>query len=66
MGAQYIARMTGVGSRGASHKIRDGWSYADISNARTGCGIQGPFSIEHLGSGRDLPVTCQRSGCKGA
>jgi hypothetical protein len=63
MGAQYIARVT---DRGASHTIREGWSYDRISEARTGCGIKGSFAVEHLQSGRELPVTCKRPGCKGA
>jgi hypothetical protein len=68
MGAQYVARFQG-GEKGkhssVTHKIRDGWSYDNISNARTGCGMSGPFAVEHLQSGRDLPVTCRRTGCDG-
>jgi hypothetical protein len=63
MEAQYVARVTG---KGATHKIRDGWAYSNISNARTGCGIKGPFSIEHYQSGRKITVTCQRAGCAGS
>lgn len=64
--ATYVARFSG-GERGkpgaTTHAIRDGWSYDRIGQARTGCGLSGPFTIEHLQSGRGLVVTCQRPGC---
>lgn len=55
MKRQYVARLR---RNGRTHAIRDGWSYSNISNARTGCGIKGPFGIEHLQSGTELSVTC--------
>ena len=63
MEAQYIARKN---DNCESHTVRDGWTYSNISDARTGCGIKGPFAIEHLQSGRGLPVTCRRAGCDGS
>lgn len=66
MGAQYIARVPAQGSKGATHTIRDGWSYSRISDARTGCGIKGPLTVEHMASGRPLEVTCRRPGCTGS
>lgn len=65
MEAQYVARMDGSKSDSTTHKVRDGWSYDRITEARTGCGIKGPFSIEHYGSGRLITVTCRRLGCRG-
>jgi hypothetical protein len=55
MKAQYVARLA---HNGRTHKIRKGWSYSNISNARTGCGRKGPFGIEHMHSGTEIAVTC--------
>lgn len=62
MASQYVATVNGSKT---THGIRDGWSYDQISKARTGCGITGPFAVEHMMSGAPLAVTCKRSGCKG-
>jgi hypothetical protein len=59
--AEYVARLT---YNGRTHDIQPGWSYADIGNARTKCGVKGPFPIESLASGRPLKVTCKK--CTGA
>ncbi|MGW0868238.1 hypothetical protein [Streptomyces sp. FR1] len=53
--AEYVARFT---HNGKAHDIQPGWSYANISNARTKCGMNGPFATESLASGRLLDVTC--------
>ncbi|QDN54057.1 hypothetical protein [Streptomyces sp. S1D4-20] len=53
--ATYVARPA---RNGATHDLQPGWSYANISNARTKCGIKGPFAIESLRSGSPLTVTC--------
>lgn len=59
MDAQYVAR---YGRSKVTHSIREGWSYDDISNARTACcGRKGPFSVEHLQSGTPLAVTCSHA-----
>lgn len=53
--ATYVARPE---ANGATHDLQPGWSYANISGARTKCGIEGPFAIESLQSGNPLKVTC--------
>lgn len=66
MEAQYVATVPGNSRDSATrHKIRDGWSYDRISEARTGCGIKGPLAVEHMQSGKELTVTCKRRGCDG-
>lgn len=62
MEAQHVATFNG---NKTTHKIRDGWSYDRISQARTGCGIKGSFAVEHWQSGRLIKVTCRRAGCGG-
>lgn len=57
--AQYAARFT---PNGKTHVIRDGWSYARISDARTTCGRKGPFGVEHYASGRTTTITCRACG----
>lgn len=61
MAQHYVATVNGSTT---THGIRDGWSYDAISKARTGCGISGPFTVEHRTAG-PIDVTCKRSGCKG-
>ncbi|WP_019061379.1 hypothetical protein [Streptomyces prunicolor] len=57
--AEHVARFT---HKGKTHDIQPGWSYANISNARTKCGMNGPFATESLASGRPLEVTCTPCG----
>lgn len=58
--AQYVATF---GSSKTTHAIREGWSYDKIGSARTGCGVSGPFGVNHRGSGRPIAITCKRKGC---
>lgn len=53
--ATYVARPT---PHDSTHDIQPGWSYTNITNARTKCGIEGPFAIEYLHSLSPLTVTC--------
>lgn len=55
--ATHVARLR---RNGATHDIRPGWSYINIANARTKCGIPGPFPIESLNPSGLLTVTCKQ------
>lgn len=62
MEAEYVATF---GTNETTHAIREGWSYDRISQARTGCGMSGPFGVNSTQSGRKIEVTCCRRGCAG-